>query len=95
MRWDVLGAKLWVRPKRKSTNQIKPMADDILRLDHADFAMRNWHGDEPGRPPLGSAAHKRLFCRMLLETHNPYKPAVIAWPKLAPEALHRITSLPI
>ncbi len=37
----------------------------------------------------------RLFTRMLLETHNPYKPAVIDWPKLAPEALERVTSLPI
>ncbi|MFI4983115.1 MAG: ferritin-like domain-containing protein, partial [Nevskiales bacterium] len=42
-----------------------------------------------------SEAHKRLFCRMLLETHNPYKPAVIDWPQLSPEALHRVTSLPI
>jgi hypothetical protein len=32
---------------------------------------------------------------MLLETHNPYKPAVIEWPKLTPEELKRITSLPI
>jgi hypothetical protein len=31
----------------------------------------------------------------LLETHNPYKPAVIAWPQLTPEALRRLTSLPI
>ena len=32
---------------------------------------------------------------MLLETHNPYKPAVIDWPQLTPEALQRLTSLPI
>jgi hypothetical protein len=32
---------------------------------------------------------------MLLKTHNPYKPAVIAWPTLAPEALKRVTELPI
>jgi hypothetical protein len=23
-----------------------------------------------------------MFCNMLLQTHNPYKPAVIDWPKL-------------
>jgi hypothetical protein len=61
----------------------------------ADHAMRHWLGAEPGRIKLGSEAHKRLFCRMLLDTHNPYKPAVIEWPELSPDALHRITSLPI
>lgn len=44
---------------------------------------------------LGSEAHKRAFCRMLLETHDPYKPAVIDWPELAPDALARLTGLPI
>ena len=43
---------------------------------------------DTGQPPpggpikLGSDAHKTLFCRMLLDTFNPYKPAVIDWPKL-------------
>ena len=31
---------------------------------------------------IGSEAHKALFCRTLLDTHDPYKPAVIDWPKL-------------
>jgi hypothetical protein len=58
--------------------------------------MRNWSGpDFERRPRTGSEEHKQLFCRMLLETHNPYKPAVIEWPKLAPDALRRVTSLPI
>ncbi|WP_266181866.1 ferritin-like domain-containing protein [Dyella humicola] len=61
----------------------------------ADHAMRHWLGTEPGRIKIGSEAHKRLFCRMLLDTHNPYKPAVIDWPTLTPDALQRITSLPI
>jgi len=30
---------------------------------------------------FGSEAHKTLFCRTLLDTFNPYKPAVIDWPK--------------
>ena len=50
----------------------------------------------PGQPvPLGSEAHKILFCRTLLDTHDPYKPALIDWPELDPETQRRITSLPI
>ena len=61
----------------------------------ADHSMRHWAGNEPGRIRIGSDAHKRLFCRMILDTHNPYKPAVIEWPALDADTLHRITSLPI
>jgi hypothetical protein len=44
---------------------------------------------------LGSDAHKILFCRTLLDTFNPYKPAVIDWPKLDPETRDRLVKLPI
>jgi len=44
---------------------------------------------------IGSDEHKRLFCRTLLKTFNPYKPAVIDWPKLEKDVLDRLTSLPI
>jgi hypothetical protein len=44
---------------------------------------------------LGSDAHKVLFCRTLLDTFNPYKPAVIDWPKLDPETRDRLVKLPI
>jgi hypothetical protein len=43
----------------------------------------------------GSDAHKTLFCRTLLDTFNPYKPAVIDWPALAADARERLVSLPI
>ena len=43
----------------------------------------------------GSDAHKALFCRTLLDTHNPYTPAVIDWPRLDPDARERLVSLPI
>jgi hypothetical protein len=43
----------------------------------------------------GSEAHKNLFCRTLLDTFNPYKPAVIDWPALDKEARKRLVSLPI
>ena len=64
-------------------------------IEQADHAMRNWTDplDEPVR--IGSAEHLRMFCNMLLQTHNPYKPSVIDWPKLPPDALRRVTSLPI
>lgn len=57
--------------------------------------MRNWVHEHRGPVQVGSDAHKQMFCRMLLDTHNPYKPAVIDWPLLEPEALRRLTSLPI
>lgn len=57
--------------------------------------MRHWSAPELSPIRVGSDAHKQLFCRMLLETHNPYKPAVLDWPKLKPDELHRLTSLPI
>jgi hypothetical protein len=44
---------------------------------------------------LGSEEHLRLFCLELLESHDPYKPAVIDWPVLDADALRRLTSLPI
>jgi len=43
----------------------------------------------------GSDAHKILFCRTLLDTFDPYKPAVIDWPPLDAEARDRLVSLPI
>ena len=47
-----------------------------------------------GRFRIGSEEHKQLFCRMFLDSFDPYKPAVIDWPKLSGDALHRLTSLP-
>jgi hypothetical protein len=51
--------------------------------------------DNGGPIRIGGEAHKILFCRTLLDTFNPYKPAVIDWPKLDEVALGRLTSLPI
>jgi hypothetical protein len=68
---------------------------DSTTLAAADHAARHWTygGKTPVR--LGSEAHKHAFCRMFHETFNPYKPSVIPWPELDPEALQRLTSLPI
>lgn len=43
---------------------------------------------------IGSEEHKRRFCHMLLDTFDPYKPTVIAWPQLDAAAKARLTSLP-
>ncbi len=44
---------------------------------------------------IGSEEHKRLMCRMMLDSHDPYRPALIDWPRLDPETRNRIVSLPI
>ena len=67
-----------------------------LILTLPDLSTEAW----PAPPPetrfrLGSEAHKRLFCRTLLDTFDPYRPAIIDWPKLTDDALGRLTSLPI
>jgi len=64
-------------------------------VEEADRAARNWAADEIGPLILGSEAHKQAFCRMLLDTHNPYRPSVVDWPTLEPEARDRLVSLPI
>jgi hypothetical protein len=43
---------------------------------------------------VGSDVHRWLFCHMLLDSFDPYRPAVIAWPILAPDALARLVGLP-
>ena len=55
-----------------------------------------WPQPGPGeRVRLGSEAHKALFAHTLLDTFDPYKPALIDWPTLDSAALQRVTSLPI
>jgi hypothetical protein len=61
----------------------------------ADRAARTWQGAIAGPIPIGSEAHKALFCRMLLDTFNPYKPAIIDWPALGEAERARLVSLPI
>jgi len=74
--------------------EVIAMLDDAA-VSAADRAARIWSA--PGSGPIapGSEAHKAAFCRMLLDTHNPYKPAIIEWPVLDPDARDRLVSLPI
>lgn len=68
---------------------------DIATVEAADRAARHWTSPEPGPLKPGSDAHKRAVCAMFHETFNPYKPSVIAWPRLDQETQDKITSLPI
>lgn len=43
----------------------------------------------------GSDAHLQLFCLEPLETHDPYRPAIMEWPVLPDDVLERIKGLPI
>jgi hypothetical protein len=70
------------------------MLDDAA-VANADRTARLWTAADPGPIRRGSEGHKTAFCRMLLETHNPYRPSIIDWPQLEPEARDRLVSLPI
>jgi hypothetical protein len=60
-----------------------------------DRISRYWTSSHVGELRVGSPAHQHEVCRMFRETFNPYRPAVVAWPKLTPDMLQRVTSLPI
>jgi len=68
---------------------------DASEVRAADRAARIWEAHEFGPIMLGNEAHKQAFCRMLLDTHNPYRPSIIDWPALDPAARDRLVSLPI
>ena len=64
-------------------------------IDTADVNARAWAWPYPGDLPIGSDRHRDAACQMFRDTFNPYKPSVIEWPKLEPDALQRLVSLPI
>jgi hypothetical protein len=49
---------------------------------------------KPAALAVGSEEHKQLFCRTLIDTHDPYDPADIVWPSLDPESRRRMAVLP-
>jgi hypothetical protein len=71
-----------------------PVTDDAM-MAAADETARRWTAPASGALRPGSEPHKFAFCRLLLDTHNPYKPAVIDWPRLDSEARDRLVALPI
>lgn len=70
------------------------MSDEAMTAGAGETAGR-LTGPATGSLRPGSDEHKTAFCRMLLDTHDPYKPAVIDWPRLDAEARDRLVSLPI
>jgi len=78
----------------EGTGAIDPVTDDTT-IAAADESARRWTASASGAIRPGSERHKTAFCRMLLDTHNPYKPAVIEWPRLDSEARDRLVALPI
>ena len=68
---------------------------DGATLAAAAAGMRHWTSQAEGRLEPGSELHRRETCRMFRDTFNPYRPAVLDWPRLAPAALARIVALPI
>jgi hypothetical protein len=70
------------------------MVDDATHASAGGITrIRTASESEPLLP--GSEAHKIAFCHMLLDTHDPYKPAVLTWPALDPAARERVVGLPI
>lgn len=43
---------------------------------------------------IGSEDHKELFCRVFIDTHDPYDPARIDWPALDDATLARLRAMP-
>ena len=72
--------------------EITDSKEDVANADHC---ARFWEFPEPGPAVPGSDTHYRIFTALLRATYNPYKPAVLDWPVLEPDALNRITGLPI
>jgi hypothetical protein len=79
------------------------LSPDVLPpRSHPDLAPLVISAPDVEAPPpsqvkvrLGTVEHRRLLSRLLLDTHDPYRPALIHWPKLEPETRDRIVSLPI
>jgi hypothetical protein len=84
-----------IQPQSAEPTVVTPNSPSLAEIDAADRRAREWVFPDPGVLPIGSDRHRDASCRMFHDTFNPYKPSVIAWPKLDPEALRRLTSLPI
>jgi len=72
--------------------EVKP---DRATVEAAERNTREWRSAVEGPLRPGSDMHRRETCRMFRDTFNPYRPSVLEWPKLEPQALQRIVSLPI
>jgi hypothetical protein len=64
-------------------------------LAFPDLSYRAARVPPSGPVVIGTEAHKNLFCRTLLDTFDPYRPAVLNWPRLERETRDRLVRLPI
>jgi hypothetical protein len=46
------------------------------------------------KPRTGSIAHRDLFCRTFIETHLPFEPEGLPWPKLEPRYVDLLRAFP-
>lgn len=88
--FDVAGLVPGFRPPPQPEAQI-----DAQLLAAAEVRTREWRSPLPGNLTPGSDRHRQATCRMFLDTFNPYRPAVLDWPVLAPAERARIVALPI
>jgi len=68
---------------------------DPATVARADHAARHWQSPTAGRLKPGTPEHRDAVFQMFRETFNGYKPSIIDWPKLDPEARERLINLPI
>jgi hypothetical protein len=66
-----------------------------LAFSAPDLSRQGKRERPTGRIRLGSEEHLRLFCIELLETHDPYRPKILDWPKLSKETRDKLVALPI
>ena len=46
------------------------------------------------KPRVGSIAHRDLFCKTFIETHLPFEPEGLPWPKLEPRYVDLLRAFP-
>jgi hypothetical protein len=95
MKDDVTAFGIELPPPPGGLRLVPPAERDETALAAADRAARQWRSPEPGPLKPGSVEHKRAVARMFGDTFNPYRPAVIDWPKLDDAARERLVHLPI
>src|SRR5206468_11524268 len=82
----------WGRTSGREKGRGVSMTD--LAIPAPDMSRHGQRGERPeGRIKLGSAEHLRLFCLELLETHDPYRPRILDWPKLDDDTRGKLVSL--
>jgi hypothetical protein len=84
------GAQLKLHRNRYAQPQV---GRNAMRLEKTGEAAATMPPRQGGLA-IGSQPHKELFCALLLDTFDPYRPALIAWPSLAPEPRERLINLP-